>query len=164
MFWDHVLFPGWIHKKGGVDHNGTRIYVARAPHEGSLVPGKWRAACCWIRSLLIGYEYRLLCLIFCFELSTLHFALFQNIFDSWKGESRWIRPMSLIFCLLIDQFSLLLAAFPCFVVNKVIYCQPRRRGGCQGLRLWALDWRWVSVGGCQGWTGAWGRSSGGLKR
>ena len=34
---------------GGIDVNGTRIYVARAPHMGSLIPGKWRAACCWVR-------------------------------------------------------------------------------------------------------------------
>ena len=34
---------------GGIDVNGTHIYVARAPHMGSLIPGKWRAACCWVR-------------------------------------------------------------------------------------------------------------------
>ena len=65
----------------------------------------------------------------------------------------------------MDQFSLLLLAFPWhpfYVINKatMFYCQPRRRGGCQGFRLWALDWRGVSVEGCQGGTSAWGSGSG----
>ena len=37
---------------GGVDRDGTVLWVARAPHgEGSLIPGKWRSTLksVWIR-------------------------------------------------------------------------------------------------------------------
>ena len=173
MFWDHLLFPGWIHKK--VEWTtmalGSTWLVPHTREVWSLESGELLAVgsglfwniLLWLLLDQVS-SYKIL-ILFALLGILCWFPILGPIPKNFAvAACCWTRSMSLIFCLLIDQFSLLLAAFPCFVVNKVIHCQPRRRGGCQGLWLRALDWRGVSVEGCQGGTSAWGSGSGELKK
>ena len=90
--------------------------MARAPHEGSLVPGKWRAACCWIRSLLKSLLWFLLDQVSLYKilisfalLGTLNLAPFQDIFDSCKVESRLPLDQVSVFDILLANRSVLFA-------------------------------------------------------